>query len=79
MKNFIFKSPEDLQKMFQYKFDILNQNLLYCTRQLDKILVDIHVITSELNLTKQANEYYERDEAVIPRPSDDVPATADLD
>ncbi len=60
MKNFIFKSPEDLQKMFQLKFDILNQNLLYCTHQLDKLLADIHVIQSELNLTKQANEYYER-------------------
>ncbi len=71
MKNFIFKSPEDLQKMFQSQFDILNSNMLYCTHQLDKILADIHVLNSELNLTKQANEYYES--------HDETPSKQDLD
>ncbi len=73
MKNFIFKSIEtDLQKNSAIKvdkLDILMKNVLYCTHQLDKILVTVKNIDHNSNLQKQVDEFFE-DEENIPEVND---------
>lgn len=55
---FDFSKSSDLQNKLQLQLDTINKNVLYCTRQLDKLSYAIKIIESELNLTKQANDYY---------------------
>ncbi len=68
MKNFIFKSPEtDLQKIVPIKvdkLDILMKNVLYCTHQLDKILITCKALESNSNLQKQVDEFFEESEDI---------------
>ncbi len=75
---FDFSKSSDLQNKLQLQLDTINKNVLYSTRQLDKIAYAIKVIESELNLTKQANEYYQShiDE---PKDQQDIPARLETD
>ncbi len=59
MKNFIFKSTDaDLQKMFT-TLDTLQKNVLYATHQLDKCLKIVASLHSNMEIERQATEYYQ--------------------
>ncbi len=61
MKNFIFKSTAaDLQKMFSI-LENLQKNMVYSTYKLDNILKLVKSYTSDLNLQKQVDSYFDED------------------
>ncbi len=70
MKNFIFKSTAaDLQKMFSI-LENLQKNMVYSTYKLDNILKLVKTYTTEINLQKQVDSYFDKDN------TDDIPDDA---
>ncbi len=62
MNKFLFKSSEpDLQKI-NSKLDIINGNLLYLTREVDKLVRLAKVTEVNRNLQEQVDKYFEDDE-----------------
>ncbi len=58
--NLKFKSSEpDLKFNIQSQFRILNQNVLYLTRETDDIKRMLHAYISSTKLQKQVDEYFE--------------------
>ncbi len=61
--NLKFKSSEpDLKFDIQSQFRILNQNILYLTREVDKIVRMIKQLSIDDNLQQQVDKYFEEDE-----------------
>ncbi len=62
MNKFLFKSSEpDLQKI-NSKLDIINGNLLYLTREVDKLVRLAKVVEVNKDLQLQVDKYFEEDE-----------------
>ncbi len=62
MNKFLFKSSEpDLQKI-NSKLDIINGNLLYLTREVDKLVRLAKVVEVNKDLQLQVDKYFEDDE-----------------
>ncbi len=58
--NLKFKSSEpDLKFNIQSQFRILNQNVLYITRELDKLTRITQGIQAQMGIQKQVDEYFE--------------------
>ncbi len=65
--NLKFKSSEpDLKFNIQSQFRILNQNILYLTREVDKIVRLITIMNNDKNLQTQVTDYYDEDSEHIP-------------
>ncbi len=58
--NLKFKSSEpDLKFNIQSQFRILNQNVLYLTREIDDIKRMLTSLRANANIQKQVDEYFE--------------------
>ncbi len=58
--NLKFKSSEpDLKFNIQSQFRIVNQNILYITREVDKLTRITLGIKAQMGLQKQVDEYFE--------------------
>ncbi len=67
---FIHLSPTtDFSSELQSQLRILNGNILYITREVDKILKFIEHLKIEENLQKQVDEYYGHDDDHFPEDS----------
>ncbi len=64
-----FKSPETLNSK-TLSLTILNQNILYITRQADAILKRVDMLIHDLALQKQVDDYYPEDK------KEDIPEEA---
>ncbi len=65
--NLKFKSTEaDLKFNIQSQFRILNQNILYITRQVDLIVKWMKDDIDNSNLQQQVDKYFEDDKENIP-------------
>ncbi len=65
--NLKFKSTEaDLKFNIQSQFRILNQNILYITRQVDLIVKWMKDDIDNSNLQQQVDKYFENDKENIP-------------
>ncbi len=61
--NLKFKSSEpDLKFNIQSQFRILNQNILYLTREVDDIKRLVKVLGTNKDLQQQVDKYFEDDE-----------------
>ncbi len=61
--NLKFKSSEpDLKFDIQSQFRILNQNILYLTREVDKIVRLVKNLSVDKDLQQQVDKYFEDDE-----------------
>ncbi len=61
--NLKFKSSEpDLKFDIQSQFRILNQNILYLTREVDKIVRLVTTLSIDNNLQQTVDKYFEDDE-----------------
>ncbi len=60
MKNFIFKSPETYQKLFQ-SIETIQKNVLYITYRTDSLLKKVNQLVIDRGLQKQVDEYFEED------------------
>ncbi len=70
--NLKFKSSEpDLKFNIQSQFRIINQNILYLTREIDKIVRLITIMNNDKNLQKQVTDYYDEDSEHIPEEKPD--------
>jgi len=65
---FIHLSPPsaDFSAELQSQIRILNGNILYITREVDKIVKIVSTLENNLNLQKQVDEYFEEDTKDIP-------------
>ncbi len=61
MKNFIFKSPETYQKLFQ-SIETLQKNVLYITYRVDVLIKTFDKMLLDKNLQRQVDEYFETNE-----------------
>ncbi len=60
--NLKFKSSEpDLKFNIQSQFRILNQNILYLTREVDKIVRLVNTLSVDKNLQTQVDKYFPED------------------
>ncbi len=58
--NLKFKSTSaDLKFNIQTNIRILNQNMLYCSKQLDWLVSEIKKMNTNKNLQNQVDEYFE--------------------
>ncbi len=58
--NLKFKSTEaDLKFKLQTDIRILNQNMLYCSKQLDWLVTEFRKYVVNKNLQSQVDEYFE--------------------
>ncbi len=74
--NLKFKSSEpDLKFDIQSQFRILNQNVLYLTREVDKLVRMAKEASVNKDLQQQVDKYFAEDNTDIP----EVDATRDLD
>ncbi len=62
MKNFIFKSPQDFHKIIFNKLDMLLAEQRKQKADLFTIDRKIHGILNSLNLQKQVDEYFDKDD-----------------
>ncbi len=63
MNKFLFKSSEpDFQKLIQSQLGILNGNILYLTREVDKLVRLAKVTEVNKDLQHQVDKYFEDDE-----------------
>ncbi len=62
MKNFIFKSPQDFHKIVFNKLDMLLTEQRKQRADLFTIDRKIHGILNSLNLQKQVDEYFDKDD-----------------
>ncbi len=77
MNKFLFKSTDaDFQKLIQSHFKILNGNLLYLTREVDKLVKLAKVSEVNKDLQLQVDKYFEDDET---SPQTDPDDKMDLD
>ncbi len=75
--NLKFKSSEpDLKFNIQSQLRILNQNILYLTREVDKIVRLIKIDSVDKDLQQQVDKYFDEDET---SPQTDQSTKADLD
>ncbi len=70
MKNFIFKSPETYQKLFQ-SIETIQKNVLYITYRVDAMTKDLRKCLIDKGLQKQVDQYFEDDETSPQTDSDD--------
>ncbi len=65
---FIHLSPPtpDFSSELQSQLRILNGNILYITREVDKILKILNNISVDQHLQKQVDDYFEEDSKDIP-------------
>ncbi len=76
--NLKFKSSEpDLKFNPQSQLRILNQNILYLTREVDKIVRMVKQITVDKNLQQQVDKYFDDDDETSHQT--DQSTKADLD
>ncbi len=76
--NLKFKSSEpDLKFNIQSQLRILNQNILYLTREVDKVVRLVKQIAVDKNLQEQVDKYFDEDEETSPQT--DQSTKADLD
>ncbi len=60
---FIHLSPTtDFSSELQSQLRIINGNVLYLTREIDQIKNMVNTLGNDLNLQKQVDEYFEKDE-----------------
>ncbi len=53
-------SPKtDFSSKIQLQLDTINKNILYCTHELDKLVVKVGTIQSALALQKQVDDYFD--------------------
>ncbi len=65
--NLKFKSSEpDLKFNIQSQFRILNQNVLYLTREVDKLVRLARIAETDKNLQTQVDKYFPEDTEHIP-------------
>ncbi len=77
MNKFLFKSTDaDFQKLIQSHFTILNGNILYLTREVDKLVKLAKVTEVNKDLQTQVDKYFEDDET---SPQTDPENKQDLD
>ncbi len=75
--NLKFKSSEpDLKFNIQSQFRILNQNILYLTREVDKLVRMAKQLEVNKDLQEQVDKYFDEDET---SPQTDQSTKADLD
>ncbi len=75
--NLKFKSSEpDLKFDIQSQFRILNQNILYLTREVDKIVRLVKQLGTDKDLQQQVDKYFDEDET---SPQTDSDNKRDLD
>ncbi len=61
---FIHLSPTtDFSSELQSQLRIINGNVLYLTREIDKISNTVKIILDNLNLQKQVDDYFDKGEA----------------
>ncbi len=66
--NLKFKSSEpDLKFNPQLQFRLINQNILYLTREVDKIVRMVKQITVDKDLQQQVDKYFDDDEETSPQ------------
>ncbi len=72
--NLKFKSSEpDLKFNIQSQFRIINGNILYLTREVDKISRLVQTLVVDKNLQTTVDKYFENDETSPQTDSDDDP------
>ncbi len=65
--NLKFKSSEpDLKFNIQSQFRIINGNILYLTREVDKLVRMLNQITVDKGLQQQVDKYFDEDTEDIP-------------
>ncbi len=63
MNKFLFKSTDaDFQKLIQSQLGIINGNILYLTREVDKLVRLAKVTEVNKDLQQQVDKYFEDDE-----------------
>ncbi len=71
--NLKFKSSEpDLKFNIQSQFRILNGNILYLTREMDKLVRMMNTLVVDKNLQQTVDKYFEEDTKDIPEDSADL-------
>ncbi len=60
MKNFIFKSPETYQKLFQL-IETTQKNVLYLTYRIDDMYKILKRLDADKGLQKQVDDYFQSD------------------
>ncbi len=71
--NLKFKSSEpDLKFNIQSQIRILNQNILYITREVDKISRELHTLRVNSNLQQTVDKYFDEDSEHIPDESKEL-------
>ncbi len=66
--NLKFKSSEpDLKFNIQSQLRILNQNILYLTREVDKIVRLVKSLDVDKDLQQQVDKYFDEDEETSPQ------------
>ncbi len=71
--NLKFKSTKaDLKFNIQSQFRILNQNVLYITRQVDLLVKWMKQDIDNANLQTQVDKYFDKDTEDIPEVNDDT-------
>ncbi len=70
---FIHLSPPsaDFSSELQSQLRILNGNILYITREVDKINNKVDTLVNSLNLQKQVDDYFDKDSENIPEEDKD--------
>ncbi len=65
--NLKFKSSEpDLKFNIQSQFRIINGNILYLTRELDKVVRMLNQMKADKGLQEQVDKYFDEDTEHIP-------------
>ncbi len=71
--NLKFKSSEpDLKFNIQSQFRILNQNVLYLTREVDKIVRIVKSLQVDKDLQTQVDKYFPEDNPQHPEEANDL-------
>ncbi len=66
--NLKFKSSEpDLKFNIQSQFRIINQNILYLTREVDRLVRMVKQSANDKGLQQQVDKYFDEDEETSPQ------------
>ncbi len=77
MNKFLFKSTDaDFQKLIQSQLGILNGNILYLTREVDRLVKMVKQMTVNKDLQQQVDKYFEEGSSYN---SDEASPQTDLD
>ncbi len=72
MNKFLFKSTDaDFQKLIQSQLSIINGNILYLTREVDRLVKMVKQSTVNKDLQIQVDKYFEDDETSPQTDSDE--------